>query len=372
MAKNVTLLTLQTFSATGGIQKMARTLAHSLQYICRQNNWELKLLSLYDTDDDLLPQYIAAENFKGYNKNKISFIRDALLNAKKGDILILTHINFAIIGVLAKILSPKCEVWLIAHGIEVWRPLKFQKKKLLTYCDKIVCVSQFTQDKMVSLHNADVNKCVILNNAIDPFIKIPAELKKPQKLLTRYGLTQQNPVIFTLTRLASTEKYKGYENVIVAISALKQRFPGIRYILSGKYDSQEEMRVKALITTYGVTDQVMLTGFVEESELGDHFLLADLFVLPSKKEGFGIVFIEALACGLPVICGNADGSVDAVRQGELGKAINPDDIAQLETEIAYYLTHPLSLEQRSGLQQKSLQYFSEESYIAQLQNLLTK
>lgn len=370
MPKKVILLTLQTFSATGGIQKMARTLAHSMQYICKKNGWELKLLSLYDTDHDLLPQYIPAENFKGYNKSKIRFIASTLQTVGNNDILILTHINFAAVALLAKLLNPKCQIWLIAHGIEVWRPLRHQKKKLLKYCDKIVCVSQFTRDKMISLHNADPNKCVVLNNAIDPFIKLPTEFEKPQKLLSRYNLTKQNPVIFTLTRLASTEKYKGYENVIVAIGALKQKFPGIRYILSGKYDREEELRVKALIARHDVADNVLLTGFVDEEELGDHFLLADLFVLPSKKEGFGIVFIEAQACGLQVICGNADGSIDAIRNGELGKAINPDDHQQLETEIVNYLTHPLSLSQRSLLQQKSLQHFSEEVYINNLQKLL--
>jgi phosphatidylinositol alpha-1,6-mannosyltransferase len=76
-------------------------------------------------------------------------------------------------------------------------------------------------------------------------------------------------------------------------------------------------------------DQVILTGFIDEDELGRPFLLADLFVLPSKKEGFGIVFIEALACGLPVICGNEDGSLDAIRNGELGKAINVDSMTEL-------------------------------------------
>jgi phosphatidylinositol alpha-1,6-mannosyltransferase len=370
MSKKVILLTLQTFSATGGIQKMARTLAHSLQHICQKNNWALKLLSLYDSDDDLLPQYLPAQNFKGFNKNKASFIWRTLFYTNNNDTLILSHINFAVIGLLAKLLKPKCNVWLIAHGIEVWRPINFQKKLLLKYCDRIICVSQFTKDKLVALHNANADKCVILNNAIDPFIKHPSIFAKPSNLLNRYGLTAANPVIFTLTRLASTEKYKGYENVITAVGALKHQFPGIRYILSGKYDKQEGLRVRELIRKYEVSDNVLLTGFIDEAELVDHFLLADLFVLPSKKEGFGIVFIEALACGLPVLCGNADGSVDAIRNGELGKAIDPDDNKELERQVAEYLTHPLTVEQRYYLQKNCLQYFSEESYINNLQQLL--
>jgi phosphatidylinositol alpha-1,6-mannosyltransferase len=98
--------------------------------------------------------------------------------------------------------------------------------------------------------------------------------------------------------------------------------------------------------------------------------MADVFVLPSKKEGFGIVFIEALACGLPVICGNADGSVDAIRNGELGIAINPDNETELEKCIADQLSEPLKLKKRTHLKDMCLQYFNEQPYMSTLQKML--
>ncbi|RFZ82228.1 glycosyltransferase family 1 protein [Mucilaginibacter terrenus] len=370
MSKKVILLSLQTFSATGGIQKMTRTMAHSLQQICVEKGWKLRLLSLYDSDYDLQQQYIKAENFRGFQKNKFGFILSILSTVNNGDTLILSHVNFAIIGLLIKIFKPKADVWLIAHGIEVWRPFSAQRKLFLKYCDKIVSVSEYTQNEMIKRHNVDPLKCVVLNNAIDSFINIPKEISKPQNLLSRYRINKQTPVVFTLTRLASSEKYKGYDTLIATIGKLKAKFPDVRYVLSGKYDQKEGLRVKELIAEHGVMGSVILTGFIDERELADHFLLADLFVLPSKKEGFGIVFIEALACGLPVICGNADGSVDAVRNGELGIAINPDDPEELQLEISKYLSHPLNTNERKALQQKCLQYFSEDVYRKKLQTLL--
>jgi phosphatidylinositol alpha-1,6-mannosyltransferase len=83
------------------------------------------------------------------------------------------------------------------------------------------------------------------------------------------------------------------------------------------------------------------------------------------------VFIEALACGLPVICGNADGSIDAIRNGELGTAINTDDDSALEDCIASHLALPVTLEKRKLLKDKCLQYFNEQIYINTLQKMLT-
>jgi glycosyltransferase involved in cell wall biosynthesis len=370
MTKKVILYTLQTFSTTGGIQKMTRTLAHSLHLLAMRNNWEFELWSAYDSNNDLIPQYLPSNKFRGFGANRIVFVLKTLIAAKKPDVIIISHINLAIIGLFVKTINPKCKVWLIAHGIEVWRPLSFVKSVFLKRCDKVICVSRFTKQQMLNRHHTDPDICDVLNNAVDPFIKLPVAFTKPGQLLKRYGLTADTPVIFTLTRLASTEQYKGHDQVIKVVGCLKLKFPGIKYILSGQYDPKEEIRIRKLITEAKVDKQVILTGFIEEAEITDHFLLADLFVLPSKKEGFGIVFIEALACGLPVVCGNADGSIDAIYDGELGRAVDADNLVELENAISNYLASPLKKERRRQLQQECLAHFNEIDYINKLEKLL--
>ena len=371
MSKKIVLFTLQTFSSTGGIQKMTRTLAYALFHISKQKKWDFNLWSVYDSRYDLMDKYLSAENFTGFGRNKIKTGLRTVRKSFNSHIVILSHVNLSLLGMVIKVLNPKCEIWLIAHGIEVWRPLSFIRKMFVKRCcDKVICVSSFTKSQMIKLHHSDPDKCIVLNNAIDPFMNLPVEFEKPEYLLNRYSLVPSNKVIFTLTRLASSEQYKGYEQVIKAVSRLKIKFPEIKYVLSGQYDATEEMRIRKLISFCGVEDQVILTGFLSEKELADYFLLADLFVLPSKKEGFGIVFIEALACGLPVICGNADGSIDAIRNGELGTAINVDDLDELERSITTYLKKPLTVHTRQNLQSQCLQHFNELDYMNNILHLL--
>ena len=317
-----------------------------------------------------MTQYVPSYIFKGFGLNRIDFARKTISNALKQDLVILSHVNLAIIGMLIKLLNPDCKIWLIAHGIEVWRPLSVIKELFIKRCDKIICVSRFTRQQVISRHKTDPDKCIVLNNAVDPFITLPDKFSKPAHLLKRYYLEPDSQVIFTLTRLASTEQYKGHDQVIKVIGKLKARFPKIKYILAGQYDHREEIRIQKLITENNADEQVILTGFIEEEEFTDHFLLADLFVLPSKKEGFGIVFIEALACGLPVICGNADGSVDAICDGLLGKAINVDDLDELEDAITTDLSTPLTNGRRQYLQSRCLLHFNEVDYTNNLEELI--
>ena len=367
MPEKIILLTLRTFSSTGGIQKMTRTLAHALCYIAKQKEWDFNLWSVYDSRFDLMEKYLSEKYFTGFGRNKLKIGLKTLKSSFSSDIIILSHVNLALFGLVIKILNPRSKVWLIAHGVEVWRPLTLIKKIFVRrYCDKILCVSNFTKIQMMGWHKSDPEKCVVLNNALDPYGKLPLDFSKPEYLMNRYSLTPSNKVIFTLTRLASSEQYKGYEQVIIAISHLKYKFPEIKYILSGQSDISEETRIRELISLYRVDEQVILTGFVTEKELADYFLLADLFVLPSKKEGFGIVFIEALACGLPVICGNADGSIDAIRGGELGTAINVSDQGELEEAIIKYLERPLTVLTRKELQDQCVLHFDESHYINSL------
>jgi glycosyltransferase involved in cell wall biosynthesis len=371
MYKKMFLFTLQTFSTTGGIQKMTRTLAHSLHQVAQRENNDFKLWSVYDTADDLMHRYLPAANFKGFGGSRVLFVLNSLKIAFKANIIVISHINLSVVGLVIKMINPKCKVLLVGHGIEVWRPLSAVQKSFLKKCDKVICVSNFTKQEIIKLHKINADKCTVLNNVIDPFMKLPLNFEKPAHLLKRYRLIPDNVVIFTLTRMAVTELYKGYEQVIKAISTLRIKFPSIKYILSGQQDPAEEKRIKRLINEYQVAEQIILTGFVDEAELSDHFLLADLFTLPSKKEGFGIVFIEALICGLPVVCGNVDGSMDAIRNGELGQGINPDDMAELEGALTKYLETPLTINSRKEIQQECLRYFNEDDYIDKLQHLLT-
>ncbi|WPU98336.1 glycosyltransferase family 4 protein [Mucilaginibacter sp. cycad4] len=372
MAKKVILFTLQTFSSTGGIQKMTRTLGHSLHRAAAINKWDFELWSAYDKQNDLMEQYLPAANFKGFGINRAGFVLETIGHSTKPHVAILSHINLAIIGLLIKLINPKCRLWLVAHGIEVWRPLSFLKRRMLKHCDSVICVSNYTKQQMIKRHNLNAEKCIVLNNAIDPFMRLPDIFTKPQKLLRRYGLNNDDFILFSLTRLASTEQYKGYDQVISVLGSLKSKFPQLKYVLSGKYDDQEHIRIKKLIAAHDVGEHVILTGFIDEAELTEHFLLADLFVLPSKKEGFGIAFIEALACGLPVICGNADGSIDAIRNGELGEAIDPDNLAELHNAITRHLQKHIAADTRKSLQEKCIRHFNEHDYMTKLQLLINE
>lgn len=123
--------------------------------------------------------------------------------------------------------------------------------------------------------------------------------------------------------MAETEQYKGYDKVLEALPELVKSYPGLRYLLVGKYDNNEKQRLDAIINRLGLKEIVAFTGFVPDEELAAHFMLGDIFIMPSEKEGFGIVFIEAMYYGLPVIAGNIDGSADALCRGEMGILVNP-------------------------------------------------
>jgi glycosyltransferase involved in cell wall biosynthesis len=100
-----------------------------------------------------------------------------------------------------------------------------------------------------------------------------------------------------------------------------------------------------LIRELGLTDAVILAGYIPDHELRAFYNLCDVFAMPSKGEGFGIVFLEALACGKPVIAGNKDGSVDAVLNGRLGVRVDPESVDEISEALIQVLSksHPLQI-----------------------------
>ena len=135
----------------------------------------------------------------------------------------------------------------------------------------------------------------------------------------------------TVSRLASSERYKGNDRVIRALPQVLLKHPETIYVIVG--DGDDRPRLEALAAEVGVTEKVRFVGQVKPEELPDHFRLADVFVMPSTGEGFGIVFLEAMATGIPVIGGNRDGSLDPLADGVLGRAVDPDNGEELTSAI---------------------------------------
>jgi len=353
---DILILNLVAFSQTGGVEKVSRILAKAGCDIAKESGQSIINLSLYDDKAD--SRYCPEEFYKGFNQNKIKFVIEAIIKGRTSKHLVLTHINLALPALLIKLVNPRVKIHLIAHGIEVWNPLTRLQKALLQSCSQILSVSNYTKNRILSQLRLKENKIKILNNCLDPFYKAVTTFDKPVYLQERYGIKENDQVLLTLCRLSSSEKYKGYDKVIEAIAGIEEK-QYLKYLLLGKYDSLEYKRINDIISKHNLQNNIILAGFVKDEELTDHLLLGDLFIMPSIKEGFGIVFIEAAAAGLAVISGNKDGSVDAMLNGELGSMVEPSDLASIANAIQKTLKSPPDPEKQQLL---ALSNFSYEVY----------
>lgn len=359
----VLFLTLYTFSLTGGIEKVCRSLAKALTDL----DISFQLYAMHDHMSDLDNRYIEADHYKTFSGQKLHFALTAILKGIISKTVILSHINLLIFARIIKIIAPQTRIVLYAHGIEIWDELPNWKKKFLQEKVEVWAVSEFTATKIAATHQVKREKIQVLNNCLDPYFNVPKQFERPNNLLQRYHLQQEQPVLFTLTRLSAQEAYKGYDQVLSAMPALLKKFPNLHYLLAGKADEQEHNRVNNLIQQLGLNNNVTLIGFIKDEELSDHFKLGSLFVMPSTLEGFGIVFIEAAACGVKIIGGNTDGSVDALLNGNLGTLVNPLNISEISFAIEQNLLSKFS---PLTIQKLCLTHFSYSQYLSNINRLI--
>lgn len=370
--KRVLFLNLTAFSQTGGIERFNKCFLKALGVLDKEGKTDSYSLSAYD--HEVSERYYDIDRYKGFSQNKISFVLNSILFARKYDVVFLGHINLALVGVVIKRLYPSKKVILITHGIEVWTELTGIKKTILNTADRIMSVSNFTKSKIEKVQGVDGKKITVFPNTIDPYFPIPEQVTRVDGLRERYKLKATDYVIYTLTRLSGTELFKGYDKVIMALPALIKNHPQIKYVIAGKYDAGEKQRINKLVDDLGLQEHVILTGFLLEEELVAHYQMADLYIMPSQKEGFGIVFIEALVCGLPVIAGNADGSADALLNGALGTLVNPNSVDEIAGAITTHVKDNKrnNKELRLAVRERTLDNFSFDRYTQRLANIIAE
>ena len=141
--------------------------------------------------------------------------------------------------------------------------------------------------------------------------------------------------MLTMGRLAPQERYKGCDEVIELMPRLLARFPDLKYLIVGEGADQPRLQAKA--AALGLAESVIFTGHIAEREKIAHYNLADVYVMPSTGEGFGIVLIEAAACGVPVVGSRVDGSREALLDGRLGRLVDPASEDELHAAISAVL-----------------------------------
>jgi phosphatidylinositol alpha-1,6-mannosyltransferase len=356
--KSIRFWLLSAFSMQGGIERFNRAMLHATYLLEQKNICNVSAEILHDYHLKENP-YIPSTHLKTWKGNKIYFLFFSLLHLFKRETWVLGHLNLAPIGYLRKLVSPSKRLIVVCHGVEVFQPLKGIKKKILQQADLILAVSFHTKSELILKQGVAPEKIILFPNTLDPFFKLPINFNKPDYLKKRYQIKEQEKVLLTISRLNSKEGYKGYDQVFNTIPYLLKSGLNVKYILCGKADTSEENRIRNLIIELGIESHVVLTGFIQENELTDHYILSDVFVMPSKGEGFGIVYLEAMACGREVIAGNKDGSTEALQFGKLGTLIDPDNLDELNNSIVKVLTDPRD---PVLIEKQMLEYFSFQQF----------
>ena len=208
-------------------------------------------------------------------------------------------------------------LWVQVHGIEAWQPRGALYRRGLAAAALITSVSRHTRSRLLTWADVPPHRVRVLPNTV-AFGYAP----RPRRadLVARHGLAGRR-IILTVGRLSAMERYKGHDRVIAALPGILAKVPDATYLVVGS--DGDRSRLEQLAREAGVADRVVFAGHLLDQELADYFALAHVFAMPSTGEGFGIVFLEAAASGLPVVGGNRDGSVDALAEGRIGRLVDP-------------------------------------------------
>ena len=260
------------------------------------------------------------------------------------------------LGLLAKPLRGVGVINAIAltHGHEVgWAKTPVTAsaiRKIATDVDVVTYLGQYTRDRIQqSVRQSDRAKFVQLAPGVDPTFFSPAHLPTATQLRSEIGFANR-PTIVCVSRLMAR---KGQDALIEAMPQIQQQVPGTALIIvgDGPYRAKLEQKVRAL----ALSGDVHFTGKVAYEQLPAWYLTGDVFAMPCRTrnagwdvEGLGIVYLEASACGLPVVAGNSGGAPDAVLNGQTGIVVDGRGQSEIVGAIAQLLTNRALASQMGG------------------------
>ncbi len=349
----ILVLTTDAFHGHGGIARFCRDLLTALcaYPACAEVVALPRFADLASGDEQLPPKlrYVTS-GLGGKLQYAAAVFREAMRRGRF-DLVVCAHVNLLPFAFIAKRLHG-APLALIIYGIDAWQPTNHGlANRLIGSVDAIVSISELTRERLFAWAPATAAESFILPCTVDLQRFTPGP--KPALLLDRYGLRGKR-VLMTLGRMAAEEQAKGFDQVLEVLGDLSSEIPELAYLVMG--DGSDRPRLQKKARALGVADRVVFTGRIDEAEKVDHYRLADAYVMPSISEGLGIVFLEAMACGVPVVGSKVDGGREALRGGKLGILVDPDDRAELRQAIL------VALERPRGVVPDGIEYFAYTTF----------
>ena len=207
------------------------------------------------------------------------------------------------------------------HGLEVWsRPGEVRRRGMETAA-AVLCVSRDTRARVMTWIDVQPERVRVVPNTVG------AEFTPGDSSATRQRLgVGDRKVILSVSRLDAGQRHKGQDRIIRLLPSLLAEGLDVVYLIAGEGD--DAPRVRSIADDTGMSDRVRLLGRVPQAELPALYRAADVFALPSTGDGFGIVYLEAMACGVPAVGLAVGGASDALADGELGILASEGDLAK--------------------------------------------
>ena len=328
----------------GGVQEASRQTIAALDAIARARGWRTKFLSLNDPPGE--HSLLGGQNnisFCGFGRAKMKFTLAAIRGARSAGentaaMILAGHPHLGPPAAVAKLLSQNSRTLIMSHGVEVWQPLSPLRRRALLWADRALAPSSYTAGKLATVQGVSADK----------IRKLPWPLDAAFLSMAENSAALPNPpefppgrVILTVGRWAAAERYKGVDELIRAIAQLRPRILDVHLVAIGSGDDLP--RLERLAHELGIADYVHFLQGLTREQLGASYARADVFALPSTGEGFGFVFLEAMAFGKPVVAADVGGPADLIENEISGLLVSPGNLQKLTEALARLLEdEPLS------------------------------
>jgi glycosyltransferase involved in cell wall biosynthesis len=245
-------------------------------------------------------------------------------------LLFVTHRNLFPLALLWRAVTGRPYV-LIGYGIEIWKRQAPLYRIALMGARTTLAISQFTKEQLCRSNGVPLERVQVIELCVQGMEQDPDGAPPSH--------SDGAPLLVTVGRVASGEQYKGQDTVIRAMPKILQSYPNARYAIAGGGDDLP--RLRQLAREMDVEARVDFLGQISDREKNELYRRATVFLMPSRGEGFGLVFLEAMGYYLPCIAGNGDASREIVRDGINGLTVDPSDPEAVAAAVLRLFADPV-------------------------------